>query len=80
MYPSLIQHIGTSSSIFNGGNGVNQRYHWATNFPVKVSLPGLEEDGMWRRQRRRAQRRALLQGRKESGSGSWVGRRTLRWL
>jgi hypothetical protein len=44
----MVQHIGTSSSLFNK-DGVlrNRKYHSATEFPIRVGFPGFEEEGVW---------------------------------
>lgn len=46
VYPSLVQHIGTSSSLFNV-DGRNQRWHVGNRFTVKVGFPGFDADGTW---------------------------------
>ncbi len=51
MNPALLQHIGTSSSLFSGksGKALNQKWHMSRSFPVQVAMPG--EHGARRRSR-----------------------------
>ncbi len=59
VFPSVVQHAGTSSALFNeGADKLNSRFHTATNFAVRVAFPGFDDEGVWRRRRgRRRQRR-----------------------
>lgn len=44
-----MEHVGTTSSLFaDGKDGTNQRFHQAVDFPIRVALPGLEPDALWR--------------------------------
>lgn len=46
MRPSMLEHIGASSS-WKGWN--SQRMHISLDFPYKINFPKLDENGTWRR-------------------------------
>lgn len=42
--PSLVERVGTSSSIF-GNRATNTRFHRAETFPFKVEMPADDPEG-----------------------------------
>mmetsp|Transcript_30748 Transcript_30748/g.68124 ORF Transcript_30748/g.68124 Transcript_30748/m.68124 type:complete len:479 (+) Transcript_30748:58-1494(+) len=51
--PSMVEHIGVSSSCFGGINN-KSRFHMSTDFPFKVEFPAMDPKDQWRRRGRRA--------------------------
>jgi len=54
--PSLVEHVGISSSLF-GAVATNKKFHTSHDFPFKVAFPMQDPPGTWRRRRRRGSSR-----------------------